>query len=121
MGILHSLYSLVPALFILAGSAMSSDALAQSYPAKPVRIISPFSPGSSSDIIGRLFAAKLTESWGQAVLVENRAGAGGTIGIAYVAKAAPDGYTFLMGGCPLPRAQACSRISHTIRFEISLR
>jgi tripartite-type tricarboxylate transporter receptor subunit TctC len=80
---------------------MISDALAQSYPAKPVRIISPFSPGSSSDIIGRLFAVKLTESWGQTVLVENRAGAGGTIGVAYVAKAAPDGYTFLMGGVSL--------------------
>ena len=74
------------------------DATAQSYPTKPVRIISPFSAGSSSDIIGRLLAQRLTLLWNQTVLVENRTGAGGTIGIAHVAKSSPDGYTLLMGG-----------------------
>jgi tripartite-type tricarboxylate transporter receptor subunit TctC len=72
------------------------DAGAQSYPAKPIRIIAPFSPGASTDIVGRLLAAKLTESWGQPAVVENRAGAGGVIGATYVAKAPPDGYTLLM-------------------------
>ena len=70
---------------------------AQTYPVKPIRLIAPFSPGASTDVVGRLLAAKLTESWGQTVIVENRPGAGGIVGAAYVAKAAPDGYTLLMG------------------------
>jgi len=67
------------------------------YPVKPIRLIAPFSPGASTDVVGRLLAAKLTESWGQTVIVENRAGAGGIVGAAYVAKSPPDGYTLLMG------------------------
>jgi len=70
---------------------------AQTYPVKPIRLIAPFSPGASTDVVGRLLAAKLTESWGQTVIVENRPGAGGIVGAAYVAKAPPDGYTLLMG------------------------
>jgi len=70
---------------------------AQTYPAKSIRLIAPFSPGASTDVVGRLLAAKLTESWGQTVIVENRAGAGGIVGAAYVAKSPPDGYTLLMG------------------------
>jgi tripartite-type tricarboxylate transporter receptor subunit TctC len=70
---------------------------AQTYPVKPIRLIAPFSPGASTDVVGRLLAAKLTESWGQTVIVENRAGAGGIVGAAYVAKSPPDGYTLLMG------------------------
>jgi len=70
---------------------------AQTYPVKPIRLIAPFSPGASTDVVGRLLAAKLTESWGQTVIVENRAGAGGIVGATYVAKSPPDGYTLLMG------------------------
>ncbi|HEX3171631.1 MAG TPA: tripartite tricarboxylate transporter substrate binding protein, partial [Burkholderiales bacterium] len=70
---------------------------AQTYPVKSIRLIAPFSPGASTDVVGRLLAAKLTESWGQTVIVENRAGAGGIVGAAYVAKSPPDGYTLLMG------------------------
>ena len=76
---------------------LSSWAHAQTYPIKSIRLIAPFSPGASTDVVGRLLAAKLTESWGQTVIVENRPGAGGIVGAAYVAKAAPDGYTLLMG------------------------
>ncbi|MGH8617331.1 MAG: tripartite tricarboxylate transporter substrate binding protein [Burkholderiales bacterium] len=74
-----------------------AGAQAQSFPAKSIRIIAPFSPGASTDIVGRLLAVKLTESWGQTVIVENRPGAGGVTGAAYVARAPADGYTLLMG------------------------
>jgi tripartite-type tricarboxylate transporter receptor subunit TctC len=70
-------------------------ALAQTYPTKPVRLVVAFTPGSSTDIIGRAVAAKLQEMWGQPVVVENRAGAGGTVGSEFVLRADPDGYTLL--------------------------
>jgi len=79
--------------FLLA--IFASAALAQSYPAKPVRLVVAFTPGSSTDIIGRAVAAKLQEMWGQPVVVENRAGAGGTVGSEFVLRADPDGYTLL--------------------------
>ncbi len=68
-----------------------------SYPSRPVRIVAPFPPGSGVDIIARLVGQALTESWKQSFVVENRAGAGGTIGSDLVAKAPPDGYTLLLG------------------------
>ena len=76
-------------------AAFSLQIHAQGYPAKPVRIIVAFTPGSSTDIIGRAVAAKLSELWGQSVVVENRAGAGGSVGSAAVLREAPDGYTLL--------------------------
>ena len=77
-------------------------ACAQAYPAKAVRVIVAFAPGTTSDIIGRMFAEKLSQSMGQPFVVENRTGAGGTIGAEAVAKAAPDGYTLLVTTAALP-------------------
>ena len=77
-------------LALAAGSA-----LAQNFPTKPVRLIISFTPGSSTDIIGRAVAAKLQEMWGQPVIAENRPGAGGTVGSEYVVRSDPDGYTLL--------------------------
>ena len=76
-------------------AVFAGGVFAQAYPNKPVRIIVAFTPGSSTDIIGRAVAAKLTELWGQPVVVENRTGAGGSVGSAAVLREAPDGYTLL--------------------------
>lgn len=69
------------------------DCRAQSYPSKPVRYIVPFPPGGSPDIVGRLLAERLSRVWGQQMVVDNQSGAGGTVGAAAAARAAPDGYT----------------------------
>jgi tripartite-type tricarboxylate transporter receptor subunit TctC len=80
----------------LASLAMATPAaLAQGYPAKPVKVVVTFPPGGTPDIYGRIMSAELQKLWGQSVVVENRTGAGGTIGTDSVAKSAPDGYTLL--------------------------
>jgi tripartite-type tricarboxylate transporter receptor subunit TctC len=84
-------------LLILTGAMLvATFAWAQSYPAKSVRVVVPFSAGGATDIVTRVIGQKLGEIWGQQVVVDNRAGAGGNIGGELVAKAAPDGYTLFM-------------------------
>ena len=82
-------------LFALA-ALCATLAYGQSYPTKPVKIVVPFTAGSATDILARTFGQKLSEIWGQPVIIENHPGAGGTIGAAIVAKAPPDGYTLLV-------------------------
>ena len=83
-------------LVLMAFLVLAGFAHAQPYPSKPVRLIIPFPPGGSNDVVGRVIATQLSERLGQTVLVDNRGGAGGTIGINAAAKSAADGYTVLL-------------------------
>jgi tripartite-type tricarboxylate transporter receptor subunit TctC len=83
-------------LFVLLLSIVLPAQSQSEYPSKPIRLIVQFTPGTSTDIIGRLVAQKLTEAWGQPVIVDNRPGAGAVIGTEAAAKSAPDGYTLVM-------------------------
>jgi tripartite-type tricarboxylate transporter receptor subunit TctC len=82
---------------LAAGFVLSTAAFAQEYPGKSIRIVVPFPPGGFSDVFARIIGAKMHESWGQQVVVDNRPGAGGNIGADIVAKSPPDGYTLVMG------------------------
>jgi tripartite-type tricarboxylate transporter receptor subunit TctC len=84
---------LAKTILLAAGLALAAAAQAQSWPQKPVTFIVPFPPGGATDISARLLAQKLSEVWGQTVVIENRGGAGGGVGAAEAAKATPDGYT----------------------------
>src|SRR5260370_35070639 len=75
---------------------------AESFPTRPIRLIVPYPAGGGTDIVGRVLGQKLHESWGQPVVIDNRGGAGGTLGTAAAAKSAPDGYTLL----PVPTSHA---------------
>lgn len=88
--------SIAAAAVLACAAFLSAQAQAQQYPAKPVRMIVPFAAGGPADLVARLLSVKLTETWGQSLLIENRGGAGGNIGTAAVGRAAPDGYTILL-------------------------
>jgi tripartite-type tricarboxylate transporter receptor subunit TctC len=89
------------AIFCVAAALVASIAampvLAQTYPSKPIRIVVPFPPGGIADVICRVFGQKMTDTWNQPVIVDNRAGAGGNIGADIIAKSPPDGYTVGIG------------------------
>ena len=85
---------------LLALLVLSGTALAQTFPSKPMRLVSPFPPGGSVDVVGRLLAAKLSESLGQQMVVDNRSGASGVIGTEVAMNSPPDGYTLLINTIP---------------------
>lgn len=86
---------------LMAGLAFSGVAQAQQFPTKPIRLMVPFAPGGANDVVARIVAVRLSESLGQPVVVDNRGGAGGTIGADIVAKAPPDGHTLLIASMGL--------------------
>lgn len=92
---------LIAASFAIAVAAAGfAGAQSENYPGKPVRLISPFPPGGSVDLVARLVASKLSESLGQQIVVDNRSGASGNIGAELTARAAPDGYTLMVHTIP---------------------
>lgn len=92
------LFRALSAALLFVGAAAAA---AQPYPTRPIRLIVPFAPGGGNDIVGRILAEALTPALGQTVIVENRAGAGGVLGVDIAAKATPDGYTMLMANIAL--------------------
>src|SRR5512141_2885782 len=84
------------ASLVILGAALAAPANAQSFPVKPVRVIIPFQPGSTLDVVGHLTAGKMEEALGQKVVVEFMGGGNGVVGAQYVARSAPDGYTLLL-------------------------
>ena len=90
-------FNMMRGLLALVLSALACGALAQAYPAKPVRLIVTYPPGGSSDLMARVFGAKLGELWNQQVIVESKPGAAGSIGMEFAARQPPDGYSFVIG------------------------
>ena len=89
----RTIVALVPCAVLLApGNVAAADA---KYPTKPIRLVVPFTPGGSNDLVGRVLSQKFHEAWGQPVIIDNRPGAGSTIGVDLVVRAPPDGYTLL--------------------------
>jgi len=97
-GLSAMLRGLAILVFGLVAAFASGAVLSQAYPARPVKLVVPFPPGGFADLVGRLLAQEMSKGLGQPVLVEIRPGAGGTIGIGFVAKAPPDGYSIGLGG-----------------------
>src|ERR1700724_1057459 len=98
-----------PAAAFTLAPAVSRPALAQGWPARPVRIIVPYAPGGSTDTVARITADRLSRIWGQQVLIENKPGAGTNIGAAAVASSDPDGYTIFIGSSSLATSRLLYR------------
>ena len=118
MKTLHTPWRHTAALLVAAFSLLTAPhALAQSYPAKAIRMVVPFPAGGTTDVVARLVAQRMTETMGQPVLVENRAGAGGAIGADLVAKAPADGYTILMHNLTFPLSSVAQVLSNRSPFN----
>jgi tripartite-type tricarboxylate transporter receptor subunit TctC len=102
-------------VFLLAW--VSTTAFAQAFPSKPIRVLVPFPAGGTTDVVARLVGQRVSEQVGQPVLVENRAGAGGTIAAAEVARAAPDGYTLLIFNITFPIASVAAALGNRATYN----
>jgi tripartite-type tricarboxylate transporter receptor subunit TctC len=107
------------AAVVLLASGAGHDAAAQAYPTRPVTLIAPFAPGGPSDVLTRALADGLSKRLGQPVIVQNRAGGGGTIGVGAAAQAAPDGHTLVLGGNgSVVFAEGVQSLSYNVRKDL---
>ncbi|MDP1717198.1 MAG: tripartite tricarboxylate transporter substrate-binding protein, partial [Burkholderiales bacterium] len=97
---------------------LQQDAVAQTFPTKPIRIVVPFPAGGTTDVIARLVAQRMSESMGQPVVVDNRGGAGGSIGADIVAKSNPDGHTILMHNITFPVSSVALALAKRSPFNV---
>jgi tripartite-type tricarboxylate transporter receptor subunit TctC len=120
---MRSLWLSLPRIFVVTcGLLFATGALAEPYPTRAIRIVVPYAPGGNSDLIARALAARMSEGFGQPVIIENRPGGSAIIGSDFVAKAPPDGYTLLMISSGISRpTRRCSRTCRTTPFAISRR
>ena len=102
---------------LLASLAFAAARSRQAFPSKPIRILVPFPAGGTTDIVARLVGQRMSEQVGQPVLVENRAGAGGTIAAAEVARSAPDGYTLLIHNVTFPIASVAAALANRATYN----
>jgi tripartite-type tricarboxylate transporter receptor subunit TctC len=109
---------LIVSAAIAAFAFCTSLAQAQTYPSKPIKIVVPFPPGGTTDIVARMVAQRMSESMGQPITVENRGGAGGSIGADVVAKSAPDGYTLLMHNISFPLTTLSLTVAGRVPYKI---
>ena len=100
-----------------AAAGLASNACAQKFPERPIRIVVPFPPGGTTDVVARLVAQRLTESMKQSVVVDNRGGAGGALGADIVAKATPDGHTLLMANITFPLSSVAQTLAKRSPFN----
>ena len=105
-------------LLLVCSILFATATWAQPFPSKPVRILVPFPAGGTTDIVARLVGQRMSESMGQPVLVENRAGAGGTIAAAEVARSAPDGYTMLIHNVTFPIASVAAALANRATYNV---
>src|SRR5437773_7814335 len=102
------------AIFLALGLLVTIPALAQEWPAKPLRFIVPYPPGGGTDVVARIVQNRLSEALGQTIVIENRGGAGGAVGTETAARAAPDGYPFLVQ----VSAPSHRQVRYTLRFAL---
>lgn len=105
-------------LSLIVAALLWGNALAQPFPSKPIRVLVPFPAGGTTDIVARIVGQRVSEQVGQPVLVENRAGAGGTIAAAEVARSAPDGYTLLIHNITFPIASVAAALANRATYNV---
>jgi len=117
MGTVTRLLGAAVCAVAMTSFGLLQTAIAQDYPTKPIRIVVPFPPGGTTDIIARIVGQRMSESMGQPVVVDNRGGAGGSLGADLVAKANPDGYTVLMANITFPLSSVAQSLAKRLPFD----